>query len=251
MPATSASLLRNEWSPSTRWHVTGPGMPAVSRSSSSGLAKASRSSRDEQARQVELAEVLGAEALGTARGVERVADQDQRSHTQAPGSCERAHAAAEGAAADGDPRGGDRKPFRQCGGGGANRLNADGRRVRASLSGGLRGKLDPLDGHAGARHRLVDGDEPRLLTAGARPRGEDEPGCSRLGHRTIVARRIAVRRRRRPQQGIRPAPRRAETPRGRNCGPAAGSSHARGRTPRPRPPGCRRHTRRSRPDRQS
>ena len=176
MSATSASLLRSEWSPSTKWSVTGPGMAAVSRSSSSGLANASRRPETKRQGRSSRPEVLGAQALGTARGMERIADQDQRGHAQAPGGGEGAHAAAEGAAADGDPPGRDREPLRQRGGGGANRLNTDGGRVGAALSGGLSGELDALDGHAGACDRLVNGDEPRLLTPGARSRREDEPG---------------------------------------------------------------------------
>ena len=40
--AAANSLRRNEWSPSTKINVTGPAMAAVSRSSSYGVAKASR-----------------------------------------------------------------------------------------------------------------------------------------------------------------------------------------------------------------
>ena len=71
--------------------------------------------------------------------------------------------------------------------GGAHRLDADRRRIGAALAGGLPGELDALDGNAGARHRLVDGDEPGLPASGARARREHEPGNSRVGHRTIMA----------------------------------------------------------------
>ncbi len=160
MSATSASLLRSEWSPSTKWSVTGPGMAAVSRSSSSGVAKASRRPETNRQGDRSCAEVLGAEALGAARRVQRIADEDQCGHAEALGRGQGAHAAAEGAATDGDPPGRDGEPLRQCGGGGANRLDADGGRVGAALPGGLPGELDALDGHAGACDRLVNGDEP-------------------------------------------------------------------------------------------
>ena len=49
MSATAASRPRSEWSPSTKASVTGPGIAAVSPSSSSGVAKGSRPSGDEEA----------------------------------------------------------------------------------------------------------------------------------------------------------------------------------------------------------
>ena len=69
----------------------------------------------------------------------------------------------------------------------AHRLDAHRRRIGAALAGGLPGELDALDGHAGARHRLVDGDEAGLLAPCARPRREHESGNSRGGHRPIMA----------------------------------------------------------------
>ena len=104
--------------------------------------------------------MLGAEALGAARRVQRVADENQCGHRQALGGGQGTHATAEGAATDGDPLGRDREPLRQCGGGGANRLDADSGRVGAALPGGLSWELDALDGDARSCDRLVNGDEP-------------------------------------------------------------------------------------------
>ena len=139
-------------------------MAAVSRSSSSGLAKASR--RPETNRQGSRAR-RSARCAGVraARRVEGIADQDQRGHAQAVGRGEGAHAAAEGAAADRDPLGRDREPLRQALGGGADRLNADGGSVGPSLPGGLPRERAALDGPTGVGDHFVDGDEPRLLAA--------------------------------------------------------------------------------------
>ena len=110
MSATSASLLRSEWSPSTKKQGDrsrdGGRLTLELLRRGEGVAP----TRDEEAGQPQLAEVLGAEAFGAARGMERVADQDERGHVQAAGGGHRAHPAPEGTTADGDAVGRDGQP---------------------------------------------------------------------------------------------------------------------------------------------
>ncbi len=105
--ATSASLLRSEWSPSTMTRVTGPGIAVVSRSSSSGVAKASRRPETKRQGSRRRGEVLGAKAFGPTGGMERVADQDESGHLEPLGRRQGAHAAPEGPSPDGDAAGRD------------------------------------------------------------------------------------------------------------------------------------------------
>ena len=85
MSATADSLLRSEWSPSTKASVTAPGMASVSRSNSAGSREGVAAARDEQARQTQVREVGGAESLGPSGRVQRVADENEGGDIEALG----------------------------------------------------------------------------------------------------------------------------------------------------------------------
>ena len=188
MSATSASLLRNEWSPSTKMRVTGPGMAAVSRSSSSGVAKASRRPETKRHGRRKLGEVLGAEALGASRRVERVADQDQRGSVEALGGGQGAHPPSERATADGDPPGRDgeslrqRRPWRRAPSG--CRPPADRCGACRPPARGTRRARRPRRSRVTASSMATSPDCPRPALA---PGVSTSPAMPRGGHRTIMA----------------------------------------------------------------
>ena len=95
MAATSASLRRSEWSPSTKEMVTGPGMAATWRSSSAGEAKASLRPETNKQGRSSCGEMLGPQSLRLARRMERIAHQHQGGDVEALGDGERAHTPAE------------------------------------------------------------------------------------------------------------------------------------------------------------
>ncbi len=143
--------------------------------------------RDEETGQAQLGKVLGAQSLRATRRMQRIADEDQGRHPKALGGRHGAHAAPEGTATGGNAAGRDGEPLRQHVGGRAHRPDAHDRRIDTALAGGLAGEFDALDRDAGMAHRLVDGNEPGLVTSSTRAGREHEPGNSHLGHRTIMA----------------------------------------------------------------
>lgn len=172
--ATSRSLRRSAWSPSTNASVTSPGMAAHAASSSSGVPKGSRPGH-EAARHHEVAEVLGAEPVGLPGRVQRVADEDEGRDVEPHGGAERAHAPPERPATDRDLLRRDAKLRGELARGAPDGLDADRRRVRTSPTGRLGGELDPRGHHAERREGLVDRHEARLVLSPACARGEHEP----------------------------------------------------------------------------
>ena len=112
--------------------------------------------RDEQARQTQVREVGGAEALGPAGRVQWVADENEGGDIEALGCSHGAHPSAHGTTADRHAARGDAKLLRQLLGGGADRRNAHGRWVRSALAGGRTGEVDSFDRHSNLGDGLVD-----------------------------------------------------------------------------------------------
>ena len=111
-------------------------MAVVSRSSSSGAAKASWRPETKRQRQTKIGEVSGPEALGAPGRVQGVADEDEGGHVQALGRRHGAHAPAKGTAANRDPTGRDREPPGERPRRAADRLDAHRRRVGTAPSRG-------------------------------------------------------------------------------------------------------------------
>ena len=97
--AMASSALRGSWPPASHTWVTGPGMAATVRVELVGRPNGSFSPDTNRQGTVERPEVLDAQLVGLARRVQRVAQQHQPGRRQTLGHRHRAHAPAEGAAA--------------------------------------------------------------------------------------------------------------------------------------------------------
>ncbi len=126
----------------------------------------------EQARHVEGPEVLGAQPVGPAGGVQRVANQHQAGGRHPCRHGHRADAPAHGPSAhENPPRGnaglvGQRPRLPYHGG------YEDIRSVRSTPARQPVRKIDPAHCRAEGGNRVVDGHQPRLVPAGRRSRGE-------------------------------------------------------------------------------
>ena len=143
-------------------------MLAVSRSSSSARRTHGGSTGNEEARQVQVGEVLGPQTIGPPRRVEGITDEDEGGRLEALGDGHGAHPAPEGTAPQRDAIDRDREALCERRRGAAHRLDAHRRSVGTSPPLGLSGELHPIDRNAERRHGAVDGDESGVVAAGAR-----------------------------------------------------------------------------------
>lgn len=141
-----------------------------------GRRKGVTPARDEETRDLQSGEVLGAEPLRLPRRMQGIADQHERGGFEAVGDRHGAHAPTEGAPADRNFAEGDLETLGQRSCGTTHGVDAHGRRVGAAFACSLPGELDALDSNTEGCHRGLDRDEARVFPPGAGPRGDDKAG---------------------------------------------------------------------------